>query len=101
MKAAHDGERYVPPANLHPAALPATSLHAVLALAGLEVTTESSDDSGGHRPFLSIVTRTQGRRPQCLEDMLTCLAGQTVRDFEVVLMCHQVDESSWPVPGSC
>ncbi|MBA2954877.1 glycosyltransferase [Nocardioides sp. CGMCC 1.13656] len=41
-------------------------------------------------PFLSIVTRTQGFRLSPLAETLTCLAAQTVRDFEVLVMCHRV-----------
>lgn len=40
------------------------------------------------RPFLSIVMRTQGRRLHCLREALTCLAGQTDDDFEVLVMGH-------------
>jgi hypothetical protein len=40
------------------------------------------------RPFLSIVTRTQGKRAQSLVEMFTCLAGQSVIDFEVLVMGH-------------
>ncbi len=40
--------------------------------------------------FLSVVMRTQGTRPQCLEEALLCLAGQTVRSFEVVLAAHRL-----------
>lgn len=40
------------------------------------------------RPFLSIITRTQGKRPECLTELLTCLAGQTSRDFEVLIVGH-------------
>ncbi len=44
----------------------------------------------GAELFLSIVMRTQGTRPQCLEEALLCLAGQTVRSFEVVLAAHRL-----------
>jgi SAM-dependent methyltransferase len=37
---------------------------------------------------LSVVMRTQGRRPTHLRDALTCLAAQTVDDFDVLLMLH-------------
>jgi SAM-dependent methyltransferase len=37
---------------------------------------------------LSVVMRTQGRRPTHLRDALTCLAAQTVDDFDVLLMVH-------------
>ena len=40
------------------------------------------------RPFLSVVVRTQGRRLHCLQEALTCLAGQTDTDFEVLVMGH-------------
>ena len=39
-------------------------------------------------PFVSIVLRTQGRRPETLTDVLCCLAAQTCLDFEVVLVVH-------------
>ncbi len=42
-------------------------------------------------PFLSVVMRTQGRRPQELREALLCLAAQTVSDFEVLLIAHRVD----------
>jgi SAM-dependent methyltransferase len=37
---------------------------------------------------LTVVMRTQGKRPTHLRDALTCLAAQTVDDFEVLLMLH-------------
>jgi SAM-dependent methyltransferase len=45
------------------------------------------------RPFLSIVTRTQGKRAQALVEMFTCLAGQTVIDFEILIMGHRLSIS--------
>ncbi|CAE6882697.1 methyltransferase domain-containing protein [Paraburkholderia domus] len=42
------------------------------------------------RPFLSIVTRTQGKRIQSLVEVFTCLAGQSSRDFEVLIMGHKL-----------
>lgn len=41
----------------------------------------------GVRP-LTVVMRTQGKRPHTLRDALTCLAAQTVDDFDVMLMVH-------------
>ena len=35
--------------------------------------------------------RTQGRRPDNLREALTCLAGQTNSDFDVLLMVHTDD----------
>lgn len=42
-------------------------------------------------PFLTVVIRTQGRRPQQLAEVFSCLAGQTDQDFEVLLVGHHVD----------
>lgn len=39
--------------------------------------------------FLSIIMRTQGRRPQELREALLCLAGQTSTDFEILLVAHK------------
>lgn len=46
-------------------------------------------------PFLTIVTRTQGNRPECLDEMLATLSIQTDRDFEVVLACHRISPESF------
>ncbi|MGH3878334.1 MAG: methyltransferase domain-containing protein [Actinophytocola sp.] len=48
--------------------------------------TEPESDTDA--PFVSIVLRTQGRRPETLTDVLCCLAAQTCLDFEVVLVVH-------------
>ena len=42
--------------------------------------------------FLSVVMRTQGRRPQALREALLCLVAQSDQDFEVVLVAHKPDE---------
>jgi ubiquinone/menaquinone biosynthesis C-methylase UbiE len=39
--------------------------------------------------FLSVVMRTQGKRPQELREALLCLAGQTCTDFEILLVAHR------------
>jgi GT2 family glycosyltransferase/LmbE family N-acetylglucosaminyl deacetylase len=54
--------------------------------------TRSSTGEPGARPFLSIIVRTQGRRPAELEDNLLSLACQTCQDFEVLLVGHDLDE---------
>lgn len=41
-------------------------------------------------PFLSIVMRTQFRRMAGIREGLTSLAGQTCRDFEVLILPHHV-----------
>jgi glycosyltransferase involved in cell wall biosynthesis len=42
------------------------------------------------RPFLTVVMRTQGTRPHTLVEALTCLAGQTDDDFEVLVLGHKL-----------
>lgn len=39
-------------------------------------------------PFLSVLVRTQGTRPDCLREALTCLAAQACEDFEVLVLVH-------------
>jgi glycosyltransferase involved in cell wall biosynthesis len=48
------------------------------------------------RPFLSVVTRTQGRRLASLQEVLQCLAAQTELDFEHLIILHRAghDEST-------
>lgn len=75
--------------STHPVDLPATPLGAVARRFGLRPDEGDGSDTAPGGPFLSIVTRTQGRRLRCLEDVLTCLAGQSDRDFEVLVMCHR------------
>lgn len=43
-------------------------------------------------PFLSIVTRTQGKRSQMLEEVLLSLTGQTNTDFELLIMGHNLSD---------
>ena len=42
------------------------------------------------RPFLTALVRTQGTRIHTLVEALTCLAGQTSDDFEVVVVGHRL-----------
>ena len=46
---------------------------------------------GEGAPFLTVLTRTQGRRPQMLRETLLTLCGQSDGDFEVLLVGHKVD----------
>ena len=41
-------------------------------------------------PFLSVLVRTTGTRPETLRDLLLCLAAQVDDDFEVLLLAHGV-----------
>lgn len=41
-------------------------------------------------PFLTIVTRTQGKRMEMLNEMILCLVGQSDTDFEFILTGHDL-----------
>lgn len=43
-------------------------------------------------PFLSVITRTQGKRKHMLAETLLCLQGQSNTNFELLIMEHNVDE---------
>lgn len=45
-------------------------------------------DGSRDQQFLTVVVRTQGRRPTTLRDALLCLQAQTCQDFEVVVVVH-------------
>lgn len=47
----------------------------------------------GKKVFLSVLTRTQGRRPQELRETFLCLSAQTDMDFEVLLVGHKISDS--------
>lgn len=49
---------------------------------------EYSEDS----PFLSVIMRTRGNRPEALAEVLLCLSGQSDLDFEVLIMGHNLDD---------
>lgn len=51
---------------------------------------ESLFEPDGTVPFLSVVMRTRGTRPAMLSEVLLCLSAQTVQDFEVLLMGHNL-----------
>lgn len=42
--------------------------------------------------FVSVVMRTQGRRPQALREALLCMMAQSDQDFEVLLIAHKPNE---------
>lgn len=45
------------------------------------------------RPFLSVITRTQGKRIEELSEALLSLCGQECQDFEVLIMGHNLDDA--------
>lgn len=53
------------------------------------LTQKEKEESSDH-PFLSIITRTQGRRPESLRETFLTLAGQSCMDFEVLVMGHEL-----------
>lgn len=46
------------------------------------------------RPFLSVVMRTQGTRPEALQEALLSLISQNNTDFELLLMAHKVTQQA-------
>lgn len=50
--------------------------------------------TGAERPFLSIITRTVGKRPDGLREVFLCLAGQDCTDFEVLVIGHNISGDS-------
>jgi len=53
--------------------------------------TTVSDKSAKDRPFLSIITRSQGKRESTLKEVFLCLAGQECIDFEVLVIGHKLN----------
>ncbi|WP_051884737.1 MULTISPECIES: glycosyltransferase [Lysobacter] len=54
-----------------------------------------TDDHGdAERPFLSVITRTQGKRLDTLRDVFLCLSAQTDQDFEVLIIGHKLPPES-------
>ncbi len=41
-------------------------------------------------PFLSVLVRTQGKRPSTFTETVLSLAAQTLRDFEVLVLAHDM-----------
>lgn len=56
--------------------------------------TRAAPDAGTSGPFLSVLVRTQGRRPAALEDTLLTLAAQSCQDFEVLVLAHDPAEGT-------
>ncbi len=51
-------------------------------------------DDPSPAPFLSVIMRTQGKRPQMLKEVLLCMQGQTDTDFEILLILHNGDDDA-------
>lgn len=50
----------------------------------------SDEERAPKRPFLSVVMRTQGKRPHMMIEALTALAAQKDRDFELLVIGHKL-----------
>lgn len=50
----------------------------------------SHDEIENDDCFLSVVTRTQGTRISCLEEVLNAMAAQEDRDFEILVLGHKL-----------
>lgn len=96
----------------HPALLRGTSLHGLLLALretadsfaqvsefvwlcspgpeSVVATQPAGPEHEAERPFLSVIMRTQGARLHCLTEALTCMAGQSNTDFEVLVMGHRL-----------
>lgn len=48
-----------------------------------------------NRPFLSVIMRTQGKRPDMLTEALLCLCGQSDADFELLITGHNLDKDGY------
>jgi len=56
-----------------------------------DITLYVDNPAGEERPFLSIIMRTQGRRPHTFNEALTALIAQTDNDFELLIIGHQLE----------
>lgn len=59
----------------------------------LPIIRENSTRDHTKDPFLSIITRTQGNRPEMLQEALLSLAAQSDEDFELILIGHKVSKA--------
>lgn len=58
----------------------------------LPIIENSQNKAPEHKPFLTILTRTQGSRTEMLREVCQCLSAQTDMDFEFLLIGHKVTE---------
>lgn len=56
------------------------------------LSSDSLFEPDGTVPFLSVVMRTRGTRPAMLSEALLCLSAQTLQDFEVLIMGHNMSD---------
>ena len=49
-------------------------------------------DDEDYRPFLSVITRTQGKRPAMLRETLLSLTAQSNTNFELLIMGHNLSD---------
>lgn len=58
----------------------------------LKATEAEAKNQDSNAPFLTVITRTQGKRPDMLCDVLLSLTGQTNTNFELLIMGHNLTE---------
>ena len=58
------------------------------------------EDPAVGTPFLSVLTRTTGTNPSMLAEALTCLAAQTLKDIEVIVLVYGDDDGAFESSGS-
>jgi glycosyltransferase involved in cell wall biosynthesis len=60
-----------------------------------------NEADGNAKPcFLSVITRTQGLRPDTLRDVFLCLSGQSCVDFEHLVVGHKLSEDAEKIVAS-
>ncbi len=57
----------------------------------------SQIDHKNDRPFLSVITRTQGKRPEMLTETLLCLTGQSNTNFELLVVGHNLNDDQFKI----
>lgn len=65
-----------------------------------DYTIETVIDNDVARPAVSIVTRTQGRRPWGLRDVFSGLDCQTDQDYELVIVGHELNDEAFSLVTS-
>lgn len=58
----------------------------------LEQERRAAEEPAQDAPFLTVITRTQGKRPDMLTETLLSLTGQSNTDFELLIMGHNLTE---------
>lgn len=60
----------------------------------LPIIQEEKKHIKGKNPFITVITRTQGKRIEMLMETLLSLSGQTDDDFEIILIAHKANDEN-------